>query len=131
MSTMRSKTGIVGAFLAAAAIAAPAGFVACKGSGGLTAGEECHSSSECGAGLVCDFGQTPPVCASELTQGPPDAAPAIDGEPGPDAVPGTPDAPPAPDAPPGTPDAAPVPDAAVPDAALPDAAVPDAALPDA
>jgi hypothetical protein len=112
-------------FLAAAVVAAAAW--ACKGStGSLQAGEECHGSSECAPGLVCDFGQTPAVCAGNLTV-PPDASPL------PDAPPDQPDAPPTPDAPPGTPDAAPTPDAplAMPDAPLPDAAVPDAALPDA
>jgi hypothetical protein len=85
--------------------------MACSGNqNSLGAGEECHSASECKAGLVCDFGQTPPVCSDELTQPPPmpiDAAEPID------VAPGTPDAPPPIDAPPGTPDAAPI-DAAPP-----------------
>jgi hypothetical protein len=97
---------------------------ACNGTtGSLNAGEACHSSSECAAGLVCDFGQSPPVCAGNLTVVP-DGAPEPDGPDGPDAAP-------QPDAPPGTPDAAPdatpPPDAAVPDAALPDGPLPDAA----
>lgn len=82
------------------------------------AGEGCTASSECAAGLLCDFGQSPPVCAGNSTVA--DAA-----GPGPDA-------PRLPDADPAAPDAAPVPDAqVVPDAAVPDAALPDAALPDA
>lgn len=96
----------------------------CKGStGSLQLGETCHASTECAAGLVCDFGQTPPVCSSSITPGEPDAMPE------PDAPPGTPDAAPVPDAPPGAPDAAP--DAAIPDAAPPDAAPVDAGTPDA
>lgn len=82
------------------------------------AGQTCVGTSECAAGLVCDFGQDPPVCASQGS-----GTPTIDAAPGAidaagivaDAEPGAPDAPPAPI------------DAAVPDAAVPDAAVPDAA----
>ena len=106
---------------------------ACNGtSGSLTEGEACHSASECGPGLVCDFGQSPAVCSGNLTQLPdaspdePDASPETpDATPVPDAPPGTPDAAPVPDAPPPPPDAAPVPDAPPPppvDASLPDAA---------
>ncbi len=101
---------------------------ACNGtSGSLTEGQACHSSSECAAGLVCDFGQSPAVCAGNLTPGEPDAAP------GPDSPPGTPDAAPMIDATPGTPDAPPMPDAPPPpiDAEVPDAPLPDAEVPDA
>jgi hypothetical protein len=98
------------------------GLLACReGSGTLAAGQECHGASECGPGLVCDFGQTPAVCAGALTT----PTPMIDG------APGMPDAPPTPDAPPGTPDAAPDAPLPPPDAAVPDAALPDADLPDA
>src|SRR5262245_58462637 len=101
---------------------------ACNGTtGSLNAGEVCHSSSECGMGLVCDFNQSPAVCAGNLTVLP-------DAMEVPDAPPGTPDAPPVPDAPPGTPDARPDAPPMPPDAALPDAPPPpppDAALPDA
>lgn len=31
------------------------------------AGEECVASSECAAGLVCDLGRSPPVCAGNVT----------------------------------------------------------------
>jgi len=41
-----------------------AGAMACGGSSAKQAGETCVASSECGDGLVCDFGQTPAVCAS-------------------------------------------------------------------
>jgi hypothetical protein len=55
------------------------------------AGEECVASSQCQAGLVCDFGQTPHVCA-DMTTDPPDAGPVpIDGPPI-DADPTAPDA---------------------------------------
>jgi hypothetical protein len=110
-------------------LAAAAACGACNGtSGSLTAGDECHSSSECGTGLVCDFNQTPAVCAGNLSPlpeaGPEPDAPEVEADAGIDAAP-------QPDAPPGTPDAAPV-DASPPDAPpKPDAAVPDAALPDA
>src|SRR5688572_10906941 len=85
----------------------------CKSATGAAAGEPCSASSECAAGLVCDFNAPGgAVCAGMLTPQPdapppdlPDAPPMID------APPGTPDAPPVPDAPPGTPDAPPVPDA--------------------
>ena len=107
-------------------------FVACNGTNGsLAAGDACHSSTECGPGLVCDFNASPAVCAGNLTvipDGaplPPDAPPGTpDAAPVPDAPPGTPDARPLPDAPPPPPDAAPVPDAPPPP---PDAApIPDA-----
>ena len=79
-------------------------------------GEACSASSECVPGLLCDFGQSPPICAGNSTVA--DASPpGPDGPPVPDADPALPDAPPVPDA---TPDE--------PDAALPDAAQPDAAL---
>jgi hypothetical protein len=82
-------------------------------------GDECVATSECAAGLVCDLGAVPHVCAGTGTR-PPDAGP-----PPPDADPTAPDADPtAPDANPTVPDAAP-PDAA-PDAG-PDAA-PDAMI---
>lgn len=98
--------------------------VACSGDSLKAEGEECVASSECAAGLTCDFGASPPVCRPNQTL--PDAA-----APAPDAPPGTPDAAPAPDAP-GAPDAA-APDApGAPDAAAPDApAAADAAAPDA
>ncbi len=108
---------------------------ACKGSTArLGPGEECTSSSECMAGLLCDLGRSPPVCSDELTE-PPDAGP--DATPIPADADLTPDAIPLPDLPPGTPDAMPMPDvpgtpdAGAPDAAPPDAAIPDAAIPDA
>jgi hypothetical protein len=72
---------------------------ACGGTGLKAAGEECVAASECGAGLQCDFGSSPPVCSEESTlPNPADADPnAPDaGPPPPDAPPGTPDAPPAP-----------------------------------
>src|SRR5512134_832969 len=61
------------------------------------AGDECVATSECAAGLVCDLGQDPAVCA-EMTTDPPDAGPApIDGPPGAIDAPPTPiDAPPTP-----------------------------------
>jgi hypothetical protein len=77
------------------------GLAGCKGASGRAAGQPCTASSECGPGLVCDFNQATPVCASMLSPGPPDAAPgAADAPPGPDApqmmmidaAPGTPDA---------------------------------------
>ena len=120
---MRSRRVVV---LGALALLVGAAIWACNGTtGSLAAGEPCHSSSECGPGLVCDFGQTPAVCAGNLTQ-PPDADLTPDAD--------LPDAAPTPDTPPGTPDAAPdanVPDAGVPDARPPDANVPDAVVPDA
>ena len=69
-------------------------------------GQECFASSECGAGLVCDFGVTPHVCAERA---PAAVARVFDAAVGPtfDAAPGAPDA---------------APDAAPPDAAPPDAA---------
>jgi hypothetical protein len=54
---------------------------ACGSPGGSkVAGEACHASSECGPTLVCDFSQTPAVCAGQGPS-PPDAA-VIDGRPG-------------------------------------------------
>src|SRR5687768_15137204 len=49
------------AWLAALAIAG------CGGSSLKEAGEECVASSECAAGLVCDLGASPPVCAGQVT----------------------------------------------------------------
>ena len=61
------------------------------------AGDECVATSECAAGLVCDMGQDPAVCAT-MTTDPPDAGPLpIDGPPGViDAPPSPIDAPPTP-----------------------------------
>jgi hypothetical protein len=104
-------------------------FLACNGTNGsLSAGDACHSSTECAPGLVCDFNQSPAICAGNLTPIPDGAPPPPDAPPGtPDAPPGPPDAAPPPDAPPGTPDAAALPDAPPPP---PDAApVPDAPPP--
>ena len=87
----------------------------CGGSSLKEAGEPCSASTECAAGLVCDFGRDPHVCATMST-----ALPDAPVEP---AV----DAPPTPDAPPGAPDARP--DAPLPDApvdAMVDAPPPDA-----
>ena len=125
---MRRHRVVLAAALASLGLGSFGLFVACNGTNGsLAAGDACHSSSECGPGLVCDFNQSPAVCAGNLTPLP-DAAP-----PAPDAPPGTPDAAPVPDAPPGTPDARPLPDAPPPpDAApLPDAPPDAAPLPDA
>ena len=33
------------------------------GIGNFGAGHTCESSEECGDGLICDYGQTPHVCA--------------------------------------------------------------------
>lgn len=41
--------------------------VGCGGPSAKQAGDECVASSECGPGLVCDFGANPPVCASNLS----------------------------------------------------------------
>lgn len=41
--------------------------VGCGGSSLKEAGEECVASSECAAGLVCDLGRNPPVCAGMTT----------------------------------------------------------------
>ena len=41
--------------------------VGCGGSSLKEAGEECVASSECAAGLVCDLGHNPPVCAGNVT----------------------------------------------------------------
>ncbi|KAB2904413.1 MAG: hypothetical protein F9K40_06945 [Kofleriaceae bacterium] len=41
--------------------------VGCGGSALKEAGEECVASSECAAGLVCDLGASPPVCAGNVT----------------------------------------------------------------
>lgn len=95
---------------------------ACGGRELKAAGEECVATSECDDGLVCDFGQTPAVCA-EFTTEPPDAGPPPpDGPPGIDAPPNPIDA--------AAPDAMPI-DAAPPDAAPPDAMPIDAPPPDA
>jgi hypothetical protein len=54
-------------------------------------GAECFASSQCAAGLTCDFGVSPAVCAPNQTDRPPDAGsePAIDAEPPlPDGDPG-------------------------------------------
>ena len=127
MASMRSRRLFVTAALMG--VAAVVGVWACGGGGGgLSMGEQCNASSQCAAGLVCDFAQTPPVCAGNLS--------FADASVEPDAPPGTPDATPAPDSPPGTPDAAPTPDAlGTPDADLksdadltPDATVADAAI---
>jgi hypothetical protein len=64
--------------LAALALAT---LTACGGSSLKEAGEECVGSSECAAGLVCDLGQTPAVCASNTTA---DAI-VVDAPPGEDA----------------------------------------------
>ena len=76
------------------------------------AGDECVATSECAAGLVCDLGQDPAVCAT-MTTDPPDAGPLpIDGPPGTiDAPPAPIDAPPAPIDGPPTPIDAPMVDA--------------------
>lgn len=80
----------------------------CGGADKFQAGEECVATSQCASGLICDYGQTPHVCATEGTDIP-DAAPgAPDGAPAPDSTPGAPDAnPPPPDANPVVPDAGP------------------------
>lgn len=54
---------------------------ACGGASLKEAGEECVASSECAAGLVCDLGQNPAVCAGNTTA---DAV-VIDAAPGDDA----------------------------------------------
>ena len=75
---------------------------ACGSSNKLAEGDVCVASSQCGPGLVCDFGQDPHVCVQE-GQVPIDANPNA-----PDANPNAPDANPnAPDANPTQPDAAP------------------------
>ncbi|ACY16522.1 hypothetical protein [Haliangium ochraceum] len=114
------------AFLFCLSLGLGPGLTACGEFGQRGEGEACFASSECAAGLTCDFGVDEPVCRSQQT--PPEGTPpsTVDAAPRPDAEPGAePDA-----APGGEPDAA-LPDAAVPDAAIPDAAVPDAAIPDA
>jgi len=96
----------------------------CGGSDLKASGEPCVASSECGPGLVCDFGQQPAVCAPNATV-PPDG-PLVDAPPPPDGPPPdglVPDAPPPPpDAPPPPPDAPPPVDAPPPpvDAPPPD-----------
>lgn len=98
------------------------GLGACGGGALKAAGEPCVASAECAEGLVCDFGQSPAVCAGNVTV---DAAriDAVD-EPvdaaEPDAA--TTDG--------AAIDARPV-DAAMADAAMIDAAMIDAAEPDA
>lgn len=93
------------------ALALTIGLSACGGGALKAAGEPCTASSECAPKLLCDFGQTPAVCASDGT------SVAADAARGPDADPAVPDA------------AAGAPDASPPDAPLPDAAPPDAAPP--
>lgn len=47
-------------------------------------GETCRATSECGAGLLCDFASDPAVCAGEGSEPRPiDAAPADDDATGP------------------------------------------------
>lgn len=50
---------------------------ACSSRSLKAAGEQCTATSECGAGLTCDFGVDPPVCANSQTV-PVDAAPPLD-----------------------------------------------------
>jgi len=85
-------------------------------------GDECRATSECAAGLVCDLGQDPAVCA-EFTTPEPDAAPVpVDGPPSlVDGPPAPIDGPPAPIDGPPPPDAAPPPDATLIDATAVDA----------
>jgi hypothetical protein len=73
--------------------------VACGGGSSKAAGEACVSSTECDVGLVCDFGQNPPICATMSTTRP-DAPEEEEDDAGidPDAPDARPDAPP--DAPP-------------------------------
>ncbi len=80
----------------------------CGGASLKGAGEECVASSECAAGLVCDLGQSPPVCAGNVT---PDAT-VVDADTSTDAASVD----------------APAIDAAVPDARVVDAAAVDAAV---
>lgn len=106
---MRGRLTLCAALAIAGLALAPAG---CESrSSNKAQGQECFASSECGAGLVCDFGVTPHVCAAQGSGG---NSTVFDAAAGPtfDAAPG------APDAAPSAPDAAP-PDAAVPDAAPP------------
>lgn len=52
----------------AGAILIVAGALAgCADPGLKAAGEACVASSECAAGLVCDLGGSPPVCAGHIT----------------------------------------------------------------
>jgi hypothetical protein len=37
----------------------------CSSDGLAAAGQPCTASAECGAGLLCDFGKTPHVCATK------------------------------------------------------------------
>ena len=100
--------------------------LSCGGGSLKRAGETCSASSECAAGLICDDGKTPHVCAG---MGSLDAfVPEIDAPvTHTDAAPGTDGQQPTPDA--HMTDAAVTPDAPSPDAAQPDAAVtPDAAV---
>ncbi|HVK77176.1 MAG TPA: hypothetical protein VM734_27910 [Kofleriaceae bacterium] len=97
----------------------------CGGSSLKAVGEECVASSECADGLVCDLGQSPAVCAGNVTVVVDAAEPPIDAAEA--------------DGPPGT--DGPVVDAAVIDAAVTDARIdappppvdasPDAEEPDA
>jgi hypothetical protein len=64
---------------------------ACGGDDLKAQGETCFASSECAAGLTCDFGVSPAVCAPNQTNNPPDASvdPPVDAEPPlPDGDPG-------------------------------------------
>ena len=99
--------------------------LSCGGGSLKRAGETCTASSECGAGLICDDGKTPHVCAGQGSvdafvpelDAPAthtDATAAIDGATLPDAH-VTPDA--------AAPDAAVMIDAAIDAAPTPDAAV--------
>jgi hypothetical protein len=89
---------------AASGLVALAIALACGASSLKGAGEVCVASSECGVGLLCDLGQSPPVCSSSssLVDAPPvqelDASEevdaAVDAPPPPDAaVDAPPDAP--------------------------------------
>jgi hypothetical protein len=62
------------------------GAIGCGGTSAKQIGEPCVASSQCDLGLVCDFGQTPHVCAmtnstdaAEIDSAGDDAAIAIDG----------------------------------------------------
>ena len=101
--------------------------LSCGGGSLKHAGDTCAASSECAAGLICDDGKTPHVCAGMGSldafvpeiDGPVshvDAAPTDGTQPTPDAH-VTPDATVTPDAPP--------PDAAIDAQVTPDAAVMD------
>src|SRR5213075_994411 len=91
---MRRITVVFGFVVTSALLAA-----AC-GSSAKNEGEECVASSECKAGLICDFSQDPHVCRPEGSGPPPDADLTIPDANTvvPDSTPGAPDATPAPDA---------------------------------